>query len=92
MVGGVAYTRGMAIRMTFPNPDDSPTGAAFVRLRYGMHRRDGRTVPVLTYRSATAVELTREAWQGYKVAGATIEADTEREQHIVREALGVDVS
>jgi hypothetical protein len=79
----------MPIRMRFPNPLDSPTGRAEVRLRWGMHRRDGATVPVMTYRAATAIELTREAWAGYREAGVTIEADTDREKQIVREALDV---
>jgi len=78
----------MAIRMTFPNPADSPTGNAVVRVRYGMHRRNERAVPVLTYRTTTAVELTRSAWDDYRNAGATISTDSDRERQIVREALG----
>lgn len=79
--------------MTFPDPLDSPTQRTPVRVRWGLHRDDaGRTEPVLTYRAATAVVLTREAWRGYQQAGATLTADTPREQQIVREALGVDIS
>lgn len=81
----------MAIHITFPDPADSPSGAASIRLRYGMHQRNGRTVPVLTWRSASVVELTQQAWDGYRRAGARITADTERERAVVLEALGINV-
>lgn len=82
----------MAIRMTFPHAIDSPTGQPEVRLRYGFHKRDGRTVPTLTYRHGRATELTREAWAGYVQANAVITADTDRERAIVSEALGIDIT
>lgn len=85
--------RGMAIMMTFPDPADSPTGSAAVRLRYDLPRdASGKTTPRLYYRTATAVELTRPAWHGYQAAGATITADTDHERQIVHETLGADVS
>jgi len=81
------YTAGMIV-MTFADAADSPTGAARVRLRYAIHRRpDGSPVPVLQYRTGAA-ELTRAAWEGYRMAGAILSVDTERERGIVREVLG----
>lgn len=76
--------------MTFADAADSPTGRLIVRLRYGLHRRDGGTVPVLTYRGATAIELTRSAWAGYAASGASISVSTDRERSVVAEALGID--
>lgn len=44
----------MAILMTFPDPLDSPTRASPVRLRYGLHQRDGRTVQGRPFRAGLA--------------------------------------
>ena len=77
------------IRMTFPNPADSPTQRSPVRIRYAMARQEnGRTVPELHYAHGTH-KLTRDAWQGFSAAGATLSASTEREARILREILEV---
>lgn len=87
---GPAATLRAMIRLHFPNPDDSPTQRTPVRVRYAIERQaDGRTVPVLRYGHGTG-QLSGEAWQGFRAAGATIEAGTERERGILREVLGAD--
>lgn len=63
-----AYTPDM-ILMRFPNAADSPTVQPDVRIRYTMHRRAGRTTPVLIYAHGTR-ELTPEAWAGFRAADA----------------------
>jgi hypothetical protein len=76
------------IVMTFPDAADSPTGQAKVRIRYSMQRHaDGGIRPVLQYRTGTAT-LTPDSWAGYRMAGAVITADTDRERGIVHEVLG----
>lgn len=80
------YNVSMAIRMTFPDPSDSPTGAAVIRLRY---RLDPPNV-VLHYAHGTRT-LTREAWDGYQAAGALLSANTPVEKNAIRTALGVDL-
>lgn len=75
------------IRLHFPNPDDSPTCRTPLRVRYALERVDGRMVPVLRFAHGTG-ELTTAAWAGFQAAGATLEADTERERAILAEVLG----
>lgn len=77
----------MAIRMTFPNPADSPTGNAVVRVRYSVTNPGPRAVVSLRYAHGTRA-LTRDAWAGFAAGGATIWTDSDRERQIVREALG----
>lgn len=78
------------IRMHFPDVADSPTLRTPVRIRYAMAKQqNGRTVPELLYAHGTR-RLTRDAWQGFAAAGATIGASTEREAHILCEVLGID--
>lgn len=80
------------IRMTFPNPADSPTQRSPIRIRYAMVRQaNGRTVPELHYAHGTH-KLTRDAWQGFQAAGATIGASTEREALILCDVLDIDGS
>lgn len=47
----------------------------------------GRTAPVLTYGHGQSV-LTRETWAAWRMAGAVIRTESEREQAIVAEVLG----
>lgn len=76
------------IRLTFPDPADSPTQRSPLRIRYAMTRNsEGRTVPELSYAHGKR-KLTRDAWQGFSAAGARIGATTEREAMIVCEVLG----
>lgn len=76
------------IRLHFPTPADSPTGASPLRIRYSIQREGGRAVPVLRYAHGTR-ELTREAWPGFEAAGARIECDSPREAGVVAEALAL---
>lgn len=78
------------IRMHFPDVADSPTLRTPVRVRYAMAKQPGGgTVPELLYAHGTR-KLTRDAWQGFHAAGATIGASTEREARILCEVLGID--
>lgn len=78
------------IRLHFPDPADSPTQRTPLRVRYAIERdENGRTVPVLHFGHGTH-RLTRDAWRGYRMAGAFLEVDVDREQSIVREVLGDD--
>lgn len=80
----------IVIRIHFPDPDDSPTRRSPLRVRYTIARDEaGRMAPVLHYAHGTR-QLTREAWRGFRKVWAVLEASTEREQSIVREALGDD--
>lgn len=77
----------MGIRITFPRPEDSPTGRSPVRVRYSIRPQpDGRSAPVLLYAHGTR-ELTLAAWSEYQATGAIIEADTDREWQIIKEVL-----
>lgn len=79
------------IRMHFPDPADSPTQRTPVRIRYAMKRQpDGWTVPELLYAHGTH-RLTRDAWQGFQAAGATLSASSDREARILQEVLGAKV-
>lgn len=78
------------IRMHFPDATDSPTLRTPVRIRYAMARQpNGRALPELLYAHGTR-RLTRDAWQGFAAAGATLGASTEREARILCEVLGID--
>lgn len=80
----------MAIRMTFPNPDDSPTGQPVVRIRYSL-THPGRSAAVSLHYAHGTRQLTREAWQGFAAVGATLSADDPREKLMVESVLGVDL-
>jgi hypothetical protein len=77
----------VTILITFPCPADSPTGRSPLRLRYALRRDGGRVRPVLTYAHGVC-ELTQETWSAWRMSGAVIAADTDREAAIVREVLG----
>lgn len=79
------------IRLTFPNPDDSPTRRSPLRIRYSMERTATGVEPVLRYAHGTGT-LTRDAWNGFRAAGATLAATSERESRILQEVLGEPVS
>lgn len=82
----------IVIRVHFPDPDDSPTRRSPLRVRYAIARDGtGRPAPALHYAHGTQ-RLTREAWLGFRMAGAVLLADTDREQSVVREVLGDDYS
>lgn len=79
---------GVTIFIHFPDPQDSPNGKSPLRVRYALHPNErGRTVPMLTYGHGRMV-LTPAVWAAWRMAGATLAANTEREQGIVREVLG----
>lgn len=78
------------IRMHFPDAADSPTLRTPVRIRYALAKQPGgHTLPELLYAHGTR-RLTRDAWQGFAAAGATLGASTEREARILCEVLGID--
>jgi len=78
------------IRLHFPDPADSPTQRTPLRIRYAIERNEsGKPVPVLHFAHGM-LRLSRENWRGYRMAGAFLEAESEREQSIVREVLGDD--
>lgn len=76
----------MAIIITFPNPADSPTGQASIRLRYSFDGGDVR----LQYAHGKR-QMTRDDWCEYADRGATVTADSPQEKNIVKSALGVDL-
>lgn len=79
------------IRLTFPDPADSPTLSSPLRIRYALERQpNGSTLPVLRYAHGTHT-LTPDAWEGFGAAGATLSASSEREASILRQVLGVQV-
>jgi hypothetical protein len=80
----------MAIRMTFPEAAASPTGAAVVRVRYGMVNPGPSATVTLHYAHGTR-QLTRAAWEGFAAAGATLSADDAREKMMIKTVLGVDL-
>lgn len=78
------------IRLAFPAPDDSPLGRSPLSVRYVIERgRNGDPLPVLRFDRGRR-QLTRDAWQGYRQAGASITADSDREASIVRQVLGAN--
>jgi len=77
----------VTILIHFPDPADSPNGASPLRVRYSLRPVEGRTMPVLTYGHGQAA-LTRETWAAWRMAGATLTAESAREQGIVLEVLG----
>lgn len=79
------------ILLNFPTPEDSPTRRSQLRVRYALERSANGVVPALRYAHGTGT-LTRDAWQGFRLAGATISATSEREARILCEALGEPVS
>lgn len=84
----IRYHRGMAIRLHFPDPADSPTQRTPMRVRYSA--RPGEGIRLLYGHGPHT--FTREAWAGFQAAGAWLEADSERECAVLRELLGVDIS
>jgi hypothetical protein len=78
------------IRIHFEDPADSPNGRSPLRVRWSLQKdQAGRTVPVLQHGHGTG-QIDKDTWHRLRAAGARIEADTERDQGIVREVLGAD--
>jgi hypothetical protein len=76
------------LSLIFPTAEDSPTGAAEVRVRWFFEPRDGRTVPVLRYDRGRR-ELSREGWEGFEAAGARLVATSTRDRDVAAEALAL---
>lgn len=79
----------MAIRIVFPDPADSPTGRAEIRIRYTLI--PGSDAQVRLHYAHGTHTLTREAWTAFAAAGASITAGDAREKLMVRTVLGVDL-
>ena len=76
------------IRLSFPDPADSPTQRSPLRVRYSLEAKpNGWKVPVLHFAHGTH-KLTADAWAGFRAAGASIDVTSDRELQVVREVLG----
>jgi hypothetical protein len=80
------------IRLVFPNPEtDSPTGKSPMGLRIRLEPRRGAAgAAVRVLYKHGAAELTVAALEGFRMAGAWIETDTQRAARQLLEAFGKD--